>query len=362
VSAQRRERLRGLLAEQELDALLVTSLINVRYLTGFTGTYGQLLVTTDGGGDVFVTDGRYAEQAAEQVPHLEVLLVPGAGWLRGALGSRGALALEAHLVPWATATRTVQNVDAHVMASHGLVEQLRQVKDDAEVAALRRACAIADEAFAQLLTWLGPGMVEREAAVRLERAMVDAGAEDRSFPTIVASGPNSAIPHHRAGDRVLRSGDLVKFDFGALVDGYHSDMTRMVALGDPGAQLREVFGAVRAAQEAGLAASRAGAGTGDVDAACRAVLDAADLGERFVHGTGHGIGLEIHEDPYLRPETPRAGLTASRSVTLRAGMAVTVEPGVYLPGVGGVRIEDSLIITPSGPDVLTLTPKDLVVL
>ena len=361
MSALRRERLSQLLAETEAEALLVTSLVNVRYLTGFTGTYGQLLVTADGEGDAFLTDGRYAEQAAEQVPDLPAAVAPGPGWLRDALGQRTTLALEAHAVAWATATAISERL-ARVVPSQGLVEGLRQVKDDDEIALLRRACAVADAAFAQMLTWLAPGMREREVAVRLERAMVDGGAADRSFDTIVAAGPNSAIPHHRAGDGELRRGDLVKFDFGALVDGYHSDMTRVVALGDPGPRLRDVYAVVQEAQSAGLATADEGSETGAVDSACRAVIDRAGLGERFVHGTGHGIGLEIHEDPYLRPADPRPGLTTSPSVTLRAGMAVTVEPGVYLPGVGGVRIEDSLVITPSGPDVLTQTPKDLVVL
>jgi Xaa-Pro aminopeptidase len=362
VTAQRRSLLRRLLAEQDLDALLVTSLVNVRYLTGFTGSFGQVLVTADGAGDAFVTDGRYTEQAAEEVPDLPVVLVAGADWLREGLGERTVLALEAHVLPWASATAAADRVDAMVVPSQGLVEQLRQVKDDDEIALLRHASSVADEAFAELLTWLAPDMTERQVAVRLERGMVDRGAADRSFDTIVASGPNSAVPHHRAAGRTLRRGDLIKVDFGALVGGYHSDMTRVVALGEPDPQLRRVFDVVRQAQAAGLAAAVAGAGTADVDHACRAVVDDAGLGDRFVHGTGHGVGLEIHEDPYLRPATPRPGLTASPSVTLRPGMAVTVEPGVYLPGVGGVRIEDSLVITRSGPDVLTQTPKDLVVL
>ena len=362
MSRARRERLREVLLGEELDAVLVTTLVNVRYLTGFTGSAGQVLVTADGANDLLVTDGRYTDQAAEETPDLPVVLVPSDGWLRDALGSRATLGLEAHAVPWAAATTIARSVDSRVVASQGLVEQLRQVKEPSEVALLRRACAIADDAFAELLGWLAPGMVERDVAVRLERAMVDRGAAERAFATIVASGPNSAIPHHRAADRVLEAGDMVKLDFGALLDGYHSDMTRVVALGDPGSQLRGLFAVVHQAQAAGLALARNGAESGDVDAACRAVIDDAGLGAHFTHGTGHGIGLQIHEDPYLRPRTSRPGLSGSESVTLRAGMAVTVEPGVYLPGVGGVRIEDSLAITPRGPDVLTQTPKDLVVL
>ena len=358
----RRDRLRRLLAEQELDALLVTSLVNVRYLAGFTGSAGQLLVTQDGADDVFVTDGRYAEQAKNQVPDVEHLLVPDAGWLPDAVGSRRRLGLEAQTVPWARATTVEQQVEAEVVPTSGLVEELRQVKDDDEIEALRTACRLADEAFADMLEWLAPGLTEQQVAVRLERAMVDAGAVDRSFETIVASGPNSSVPHHRPTDRTLRAGDLITFDFGALWAGYHSDMTRMVSLGMPTDELRGIFEVVRKAQQAGVEAAQASASTGDVDAVCRKVVAAAGFTDNFLHGTGHGVGLEIHEDPYLRPQQSAPGLVTSPSVTLLPGMAVTVEPGVYLPGVGGVRIEDSLVITPTGPDVLTRTPKDLVVL
>jgi Xaa-Pro aminopeptidase len=360
--AQRRERLRALLAESELDALLVTTLVNVRYLTGFTGSAAEVLVTKDPNRDVFVTDGRYDAQSAAQVPDLRRAVVPPATWLADAIGSARRLGLEAHTVSWQRAQAVAGQVTADVVPAGRLVEQLRLVKDEAEVASLRGACAAGDVAFAQMADWLRPGMTEREAALRLNSDMIAAGAQWRAFDMIFASGPNSAVPHHRPTDRALEAGDLIKVDFGGIVDGYHSDMTRMLSLGRPSAQMAEVFEVVRRSQRAGLEAAVAGAGTADVDRACRTVIDEAGYEGTFIHGTGHGVGLEIHEDPFLRPDTPRPEVSASASVTLAPGMTVTVEPGVYLPGVGGVRIEDSLVITPNGPDVLTRTPKDLVVL
>ena len=358
----RRDRLRALLAEHELDALLVTTLVNVRYLTGFTGSAGELLITSDPERDVFVTDGRYDAQSATQVPDVRRVIVPAASWLSDAVRPGERLGLDAHTVAWDRARRITEQVSGEVIAAPRLVERLRMVKDDGEVAALTRACEVTDQAWAGMAGWLRPGMTEREAGLRLTTAMMEAGAQWRAFDLIFASGPNTAVPHHRPTDRVLEGGDLIKVDFGAVVDGYHSDMTRMASLGAPSGQMAEVFGVVRASQQAGLDAAVAGAQTGDVDAACRAVIDEAGYAGTFIHGTGHGVGLEIHEDPFLRPEQPRPEASSSPSVTLQPGMTVTVEPGVYLPGVGGVRIEDTLTITPAGPDVLTRTPKDLVVL
>jgi Xaa-Pro aminopeptidase len=311
---------------------------------------------------VFVTDGRYDAQSQAQVPDVQRLIVPPAAWVAEAMRSDERLGLEAHTVPWQRASSLSQQVAAEVTEAPRLVEQLRMVKDDEEVAALRAACAAGDAAWAAIGDWLQPGMTEKQAALRLNTAMISAGAEWRAFDMIFASGPNSAVPHHRPTDRVLEAGDLIKVDFGGIVGGYHSDMTRMASLGEPPAQMAEVLEVVRRSQQAGLDAAVVGASTGEVDAACRAIVDDAGYAGTFIHGTGHGIGLEIHEDPFLRPAQPRPEVSASASVTLRAGMTVTVEPGVYLPGVGGVRIEDSLVIAPAGPDVLTQAPKDLVVL
>jgi Xaa-Pro dipeptidase len=356
---QRREALRRRLRELELDALLVTDLLNIRYLTGFTGSHGALLVHA--GGDeasVFCTDGRYRTQSQRQVPDLR-LLIERSCQLRLATAATeegiGRLGFESHVVTvdGHAALAKVTGADVLVATSRP-VEMLRSIKDDAEVATLRAACAAADTALAGLLEEGGvrPGRTEREVGRDLEARMVAAGAAGPSFETIVAAGANSAVPHHRPTDAVLRRGDLLKLDFGALVDGYHSDMTRTVVLDQPAGWQRELYELVAAAQAAGCAALRVGAEVRDVDAAARDVIAHAGHGEDFVHGLGHGVGLQIHEAPALS----QFGVG-----TLAAGMTVTVEPGVYLAGRGGVRIEDTLVVSGGEPELLTLTTKDFVV-
>lgn len=356
---RRREALRDRLRNRDLDALLVTDLLNIRYLTGFTGSNAALLLHAGGDhGSVFCTDGRYETQSQRQVPDLRRVIDRGSDRRLGREAVESGIArlgFESHVL----------TVDAHEalaeIAGYGrlhrasrLVEQLRTVKDVDEVAALRAACAAADTALAGLLAdgGLRPGRTEREVTLDLEARMAQAGAVGPSFETIVAAGPNSAVPHHRPTGAELRSGDLVKMDFGALVDGYHSDMTRTVVLGEPASWQRELYDLVAVAQAAGRAALRAGADVRDVDAAARAVIVDAGYGDEFLHGLGHGVGLAIHEAPTLSQRG--AG-------TLEAGMAVTVEPGVYLAGHGGVRIEDTLVVADGDPELLTLTTKDLVV-
>ncbi|HEX8934938.1 MAG TPA: Xaa-Pro peptidase family protein [Pseudonocardiaceae bacterium] len=357
--SQRREALREWLHARELDALLVSDLLNLRYLTGFTGSNGALLVHADGDeASVFCTDGRYRTQSEQQVSDLP-RLIERSSLLRLAKQATdtgiGRLGFESHVVTvdGHAALAKVLGPDALVATSRP-VEALRLIKDEAEVATLRSACAAADTALAGLLAddGLHPGRTEREVARDLEARMVAAGAAGPSFQTIVASGVNSAVPHHRPTDAQLRRGDLLKLDFGALVEGYHSDMTRTVVLGQPAAWQRELYDLVAAAQAAGRAGLRAGANVRDVDTAAREVIAQAGHGENFVHGLGHGVGLQIHEAPALS----QFGVG-----TLEAGMAVTVEPGVYLAGRGGVRIEDTLVVAEGEPELLTLTTKDLVV-
>lgn len=346
--ATRRVRLRDRIAAAGLDALLVTRLVNVRYLTGFTGSAGSLLLTADDA--VLVVDGRYDEQAGVEAPDLDRVVTRGDEWL-GEHVAGGWLGLESHDLPWDRARSLAGLVTAELVPAPWLVETIRQVKEPGELATIARACAITDDAFADLCTWVAPGLSEREVARRLVDAMTGLGADDRAFEPIVASGPHCARPHHRPTGRRLERGDLLMLDFGALVDGYHADMTRMVALGDPPEELVRVHAIVRDAQEAGLHAATDGAAVAAVDAACRTHIAEAGYGDAFVHGTGHGLGLEIHEEPIMRE---------GAGGTLRAGMAVTVEPGVYLPRLGGVRIEDTIAVTDGSADVLTATPKDLV--
>lgn len=357
--SRRREALRDQLRNRDLDALLVTDLLNVRYLTGFTGSNAALLLHAgDDDGSVFCTDGRYETQSQQQVPDLRRVIERGSDrrLAREAVDAGiGRVGFESHVVTVDAyeALAEIAGRDRLHRVSR-LVEQLRTVKDVDEVVALRTACAAADTALAGLLAGGGlrPGRTEREVALDLETRMLQAGAAGPSFETIVAAGPNSAIPHHRPTDAELRNGDLVKMDFGALVDGYHSDMTRTVVLGEPVGWQRELYALVAAAQATGRAALRPGADVRDVDTAARNVIVDAGYGEAFLHGLGHGVGLAIHEAPTL---------SQRGTGTLEAGMVVTVEPGVYLVDCGGVRIEDTLVVGDGDPEILTLTTKDLVV-
>jgi Xaa-Pro aminopeptidase len=359
--AGRIPRLRDRLGEAACEALLVTNLVNVRYLTGFTGSAALLLVLPDE--VVFTTDGRYRDQAAEQLSgagvdaHIEVGLTVAAQHETLASAGRGLrhLGLEAESVSWAQQRRYAAEVfgGAELVPTEGLVEELRRVKDAGEVAHMAEAARIADEALAAVRPLLAEGRSEREIALALDTEMRRRGADGSSFETIVASGPNGAKPHARPTDRRVAPGELVVIDFGALVDGYCSDMTRTLCVGEPaGAMERRMVEVVAASQRAGVAAVAAGVPGRDVDEACRRVISDAGWGDAFLHGTGHGVGLEIHE-------APRVASTSAD--VLAAGHVVTVEPGVYLAEHGGVRIEDTVVVTDDGCQVLTNAPKELLV-
>lgn len=355
--AGRLGRLRARLDGAGCEALLVTHLTNVRYLTGFTGSAGTLLVAADGA--ALVTDGRYEEQAAEELAaagvDAEVVIgrtqADQAAVLAERLAGAAAVGLEAHHVTWAEQRRLAEVVPAELVPTEDLVEALRAVKDDGEVARIEAACRIADEALAAVLPRLDTGPSETAFAAALDAEVRARGAEDISFPTIVASGPNGSRPHHQPGPRRIERGDLVVIDFGALVDGYHSDMTRTIPVGGRAAldaTAQRMLDVVTEAQAAGVAAVAAGTPIAGVDAACRQVIEEAGWGDAFVHGTGHGVGLDIHEAP---------GVNASAAANLVAGQVVTVEPGVYLPGTGGVRVEDTVVVTERGSRPLTCAPK-----
>jgi Xaa-Pro aminopeptidase len=360
--SQRRERLARRLAAAEVDAMLVTDLVNVRYLSGFTGSNAALLVYADGRGAVLATDGRYRTQAAAQAPDVEVTIDRACGLTlagRATAERVGRLGFESHVVTVDGYTALAKAAgDTELIRAAGTVEALREVKDAGELALLRLACEAADAALLDLVTsgGLRPGRTEKEVGRELESRMLDHGADGISFETIVAAGANSAIPHHRPTDAVLAAGDFVKLDFGALVAGYHSDMTRTFVLAPIAQWQAELYDLVSTAQGAGRAALVPGAALSAVDGASRQVIADAGHAENFGHGLGHGVGLQIHEAP---------GISASSAGTLLPGSAVTVEPGVYLPGRGGVRIEDTLVVGSDGtptPELLTRFPKELAVL
>ncbi len=344
-------RLRALLAEAGHAALYVSDLVNLRYLTGFTGSNGALLVPVHGD-PVFFTDGRYRDQAATQLAaaglgDIEIVITRD---LIGLAAGRAPadLAAETHLIDvdsWEKLGRPEP--------SGPLVERLREIKDDAEIAALRRACEISVEALEALLVGPLAGRTEREIARDLEWRMLELGAEDRAFDTIVAAGENSAIPHHEPTDRVLARGDLLKIDFGARVDGYHADCTRTVVVGPAADWQREIHAAVKASQAAGDDRLRPGVPVADAAAAARGSLEESGWLHAFTTGLGHGVGLRIHEDPFIGSAHP--GRLDSRTV-------LTMEPGIYLPGRGGVRIEDTVLVTDHAhgePDVLTDMTREL---
>ena len=347
----RSDRLAGLLEERGLDCLLVTDMVNVRYLTGFTGSNGVCVVGRDE--RLFLTDFRYTEQARSQVHAYERveagpdMLGDLAQRLRGRSGFDDRhVTVEVHRKLGEKAGEDVELVPAG-----GLVETLREVKDEQELAAMAAAAAIADEAYEELLARGLSGRTERDVARALVRFMEDRGAEGASFPPIVASGAHGALPHAAPRDVEIPRGTLVVVDLGGQVDGYCSDCTRTLASGPLDDTATEVYELVLRAQETALAAVRPGISCAGLDAVARAVIESAGQGERFGHGLGHGVGLEVHE-------APRLGRTAEGE--LRPGQVVTIEPGVYLPGELGVRIEDLVVVTEDGPRVLTGFPKELV--
>ncbi len=349
-SAARADRLVELLRERELDSLLVTDLVNVRYLTGFTGSNGACVLTSDE--RLFLTDFRYVSQAQEQVRDFERL--PAGRELASDLAThlRGRAGFDdAHLTV-RTHARLEEKVaeGVELVAAGGLVEGLREVKEEGELALMREAARLATEALARTLDGGLAGRTELELARELEQALRDGGAQEPSFPAIVAAGAHGALPHAEPRDAGIPRGALVVIDWGARVDGYCSDCTRTIATGTLDGRGEEVYELVRRAQAAALAAVRAGAEKRAVDGVARSMIEEAGHGERFGHGLGHGVGLEVHEGPRL---------TKQAEGELVAGNVVSVEPGVYLPGELGVRIEDLVAVTADGAEVLTSFSKQL---
>jgi len=351
----RADRLGQLLSDEGLDLMIVTDLTNVRYLTGFTGSNGLALV--GGRTRTFVTDFRYVEQAADEVDSSYERRRAPRELVDTAVEDLppGALRLgfeDAHLsVRQHQALRSLLPEEVELVAAGSLVERLRAVKDPGEIAALRAATALADEAFERVIADGLVGRTEREVARALEWEMLERGAIGPSFPPIVAAGPHGALPHAQPRDVIIGAGEMVVIDWGAVVGGYHSDCTRTVAAGGSNGEVRDVYGLVLDAQLAGLEAVRAGADAQHVDSAARDVIEAGGYGRQFGHGLGHGVGLDIHEEPRLSQHAEGE---------LVAGNVVTVEPGVYLAGQFGIRIEDLTVVTPDGAEILTSVTKELI--
>lgn len=350
------DRVRHRLVAAGAEALLISDLTNIRWLTGFTGSNGWVVLSADG--LTLVTDGRYGNQAARQ---MEAAGVAG----RVLVGATSA-ATQEHLATTTQQFRATAFEAAHVSfqqhaawstafgttltPSEGLVELERRTKDEAEIEAMATACRIADQALAEVAPNLANRVTEAQIRNQLEIRMRELGAIGPSYETIVATGPvNAALPHHRPTDTLIEPGHTVIIDVGALVDGYHSDMTRSFVIGTPTALQQELYELVLAAQMAGVAAVAPGLSTKELDGVCRNTITEAGYGDWFTHGTGHGVGLLIHEDPFVN----RAG-----EAILQVGDVVTVEPGVYREGFGGIRVEDLVVVTSAGCRVLTSSPKD----
>lgn len=346
----RLESLRSFIAGRGLAAVIVAKPENRRYFSGFTGSSGLLVVSRTAAR--LITDFRYIEQAARQAPEFTVVRHGSniydtvATEIKAVDGE--SIGFESDFTPWDDYQKMHTFISRFVPVH---LDKLRMVKDEAELAALGTAVRLADDAFSHILTYIRPGVSERDIALELEFFMRKNGAEDVAFETIVASGTRSALPHGRASDKPVAAGEFVTMDFGAVYEGYHSDITRTVVVGQASDRQRELYTLVHAAQQAGVAAVAAGKTGREVDAIARRVISDAGYGSYFGHGLGHGVGLAIHEEPRLSP---------TDNETLAANMTVTVEPGVYLPNWGGVRIEDTVVVTAAGAKVLTASSKELI--
>ena len=406
VLADRHVRLRQALVDRDLDAIVVTHLPNVFYLTNFVGSSAIAVMTRNA--LLFITDFRYVTAVETSwaspsgCPNASLVVVRTSydETLVEVLRSTGSrrIGFEAAHVPFAQYRRWAAGLDADSTAAGGattklaeevgkptagersrvtlvpterLVEAQRVRKDAHEVGRLRHGAEMLTGAFGRILAEVQPGRTERQVAAHIDWIIKDVGFERSAFDTIVASGPNGALPHARPEPRRLEPGDLVVLDFGGVYDGYCVDLTRTVSLGDPNAEARRIYAAVVEAHRAGVAATRPGATAREIDRAARGTLEGLGLGEAFGHGTGHGLGIEVHEEPWLRktgrpeadadraaPVTPAA---AAGEVVIEPGMVFTIEPGAYVPGWGGVRLEDDVLVTDTGHEVLTRVPRDLAI-
>lgn len=352
---RRRDRLRRALRKAGADALLVTSFTNVTYLTGFTGDDSYLMLRGDG--EVILSDPRYTTQLGEESPGVDLLIrPPGVNMIKAVVKAvRSArcrrLAIEGDSMTVSLRDKIAAELPkVEIVATSGLVERLRQVKDQDEIGRIRRAVWLAEKGFAAIRATLRPELTERQVANALEGQMRGFGARSSAFPSIVAAGPRAALPHATVTDQAIGTSDFVLIDWGADETLYKSDLTRVLVTGRISPKLQRVYGVVLRAQTKAIEAIRPGATGKQVDAVARKVIADAGFGRRFGHGLGHGVGLQVHEAPRL---------AANSDVVLKPGMIVTVEPGIYLTGWGGVRIEDDVLVTRTGHEVLTGVPRKL---
>lgn len=351
------EKLKNLFAGNDIDGMMITKAENRRYITGFTGSAGIVIISENR--NILITDFRYLEQAAAQAPNFEIydLTKDIAVMVAEVVQELGIkkLGFETQGMNFFEYGQYASQLtgDIQLVPLDKFVEGLRMVKDEDEIALIKKAAEIADAAFEHIITFIKPGLKELDVALELEYFMKKQGSQKNAFDFIVASGPRSSLPHGKASERVIQAGEFVKMDYGAVYQGYHSDITRTVAVGQPTEKMLEIYGIVKKAQQAALDKIKAGMTTVEADAIARDIITAAGYGDNFGHGLGHGIGLEIHEGPRVSPK---------EEIILQKNMVVTNEPGIYLPQWGGVRIEDDIVITEDGCRLLTNASKELKIL
>lgn len=352
---KRIDKVRAYLAQEHIDAIWITNEKNLRYLANFTGSAGEALITKDQA--YFVTDFRYKEQASKQAQGFEVVIHSGDlyGQINDLLKEEGInrLAIEADHINLSLFRELENLLDCQLIESQGVVEDIRQIKDEEELATIQEACRITDLAFDHILTYIKPGLTEIQVANELEHYLKGLGAEGMSFETIVASGYRSSMPHGVASDKVIEEGDLVTLDFGCYYQGYSSDMTRTIAVGDIDPKLKEIYQIVLEAHLKVIDEAKAGMTGKEIDAIARDYITAKGYGPDFGHSTGHGVGLDVHEKP---------AVSMKSDDIMQENMVITDEPGIYLEGLGGVRIEDDLIIKKDGVQLLNKAPKELIIL
>lgn len=353
---KRVENVRKKFQQHGIDALLITSPTNRRYISGFTGSTGYVLISEDRA--AFITDFRYVEQAADQCKGYEIIdnkrsMLTALKETVQQFGVK-SIGFEQDYVTYSEFERIKQEINGvNWVPTSNIIEQLRLIKDEEELAKIQKAIDIADEAFSHILGYIRPGVTEEEVALELEFKMRKLGASGVSFDIIVASGERGALPHGRASNKLIRAGELVTLDFGCVYDGYVSDITRTVAVGEISDQLREIYNICLEAQLNGVNNIKAGMTGKEADALCRDIIERAGYGPAFGHSTGHGIGLDVHEGP---------SASVVSDIILQPGMLLTVEPGIYLSGIGGVRIEDDILITETGNQILSKSTKELLIL